>query len=349
MLFTVGQIADLVAGTAEGNTARPITGANTIENAGEGDLAFATGRKALNAAQNSRAGCVLVPLSFAEPLPTAVIRVGDPRVAFAKALESIYPRKRFAPGVHPSAVIAPTARLGQGCSVGAHVCIGENSQIGDGCQIGPGCVLGDDVAIGHGSTLHGHVAIYDRVTIGLRAIIHSGAVIGADGFGFAMAGDHYEKFPQVGVVNIGDDVEIGANCCIDRAALGVTQIGDGTKLDNLVHVAHNCTLGRHVVVAAQTGFSGSVTVGDYAVIGGQAGIGEKAKIEAKAIVGGKAGVLTSQTVHAGEPVWGIPARPLRGHLKGLAYVQKLPELNEIVREIRQRVVELEAVSKGSPS
>jgi UDP-3-O-[3-hydroxymyristoyl] glucosamine N-acyltransferase len=349
MLFTVAQIADLVAGTAEGDTARRITGANTIENAGEGDLAFAAGRKALTAAQSSRAGCVLVPLSFAETLPTAVIRVADPRVAFAKALETIYPRKRRAAGVHPSAVIAPTAQLGQGCSVGAHVFIGENSQIGDACQIGPGCVLGDDVAIGNGSTLHGHVTIYDRVSIGRRAIIHSGAVIGADGFGFAMAGDHYEKFPQVGVVNIGDDVEIGANCCIDRAALGVTQIGDGTKLDNLVHVAHNCTLGRHVVVAAQTGFSGSVTVGDYAVIGGQAGIGEKAKIEAKAIVGGKAGVLTSQTVHAGEPVWGIPARPLRGHLRGLAYVQKLPELNEVVREIRQRVVELEAASKGSPS
>ena len=173
-------------------------------------------------------------------------------------------------------------------------------------------------------------------------MIHSGVVIGADGFGFALVGDHYEKFPQVGAVEIGDDVEIGANCCIDRAALGVTRIGDGTKLDNLVHVAHNCELGKHVVVAAQTGFSGSVTVGDYAVIGGQAGIGEKAKIEAKAIVGGKAGVLTSQTIRAGEPVWGIPARPLRGHLKGLAYIQKLPELNETVREIRQRVVELEA-------
>jgi UDP-3-O-[3-hydroxymyristoyl] glucosamine N-acyltransferase len=282
-------------------------------------------------------------------LDTAVIRVTDPRVAFAKALEMIYPRKRALAGIHPTAVIAQSARLGHNCSVGACVCIGENTKVGDDCQIGAGCVLGDDVAIGNGCTLHGHVTIYDGVSIGARAILHAGVVIGADGFGFALADDHYEKFPQVGTVEVGDDVEIGANCCIDRAALGVTKIGDGTKLDNLVHVAHNCVLGRHVVVAAQTGFSGSVTVGDYAVIGGQAGIGEKARIESKAIVGGKAGVLTSQTVRAGEPVWGIPARPLRGHLKGLAYVQKLPELNVAIREIRQRLAELESEKKQSPS
>ena len=348
MPFTVAQLAELVAGVAEGHASTLITGANTIENAGEGEVAFAAGRKALDAAAVSRASCVLVPLSFDGQLTAAIIRVSEPRVAFAKLLETIYPRKRLAGGIHPSAVIAATARLGSGCSVGPHVCIGENTQIADGCQIGPGCVLGDDVALGSLSILHSHVTIYDRVRIGARAIVHSGAVIGADGFGFTLAGDHYEKFPQVGAVEIGDDVEIGANCCIDRAALGVTRIGDGTKLDNLVHVAHNCSLGRHVVVAAQTGFSGSVTVGDYAVIGGQAGIGEKAKIEAKAIVGGKAGVLTSQTVHAGEPVWGIPARPLRGHLKGLAYVQKLPELNVLVREIRQRVVELESRREQSP-
>ena len=224
--------------------------------------------------------------------------------------------------------------------------IGENARHRrSGCQVGAGCVLGDDVLLGDGSILHANVTIYDHVRIGARVLIHSGAVIGADGFGFALADGHYEKFPQVGIVEIGDDVEIGANCCIDRAALGVTHIGDGAKFDNLVHVAHNCVLGRHVVVAAQTGFSGSVTVGDYAVIGGQAGIGEKAKIESKAIVGGKAGVLTSQTVRAGEPVWGIPARPLRGHLKGLAYVQKLPELAKTIRELRQRVRELESEKK----
>jgi UDP-3-O-[3-hydroxymyristoyl] glucosamine N-acyltransferase len=346
MPFTVARLAELVAGVVKGDPQRLIGGANTIENAGESDLAFAANRKALDAAASSHAGCVLVPLSFDTPISAAVIHVPDPRVAFVKALEIIYPRKRQAPGIHPTAVIAPNARLGANCHVGAHVSIGENTQIGDDCQIGPGCSIGDDVAVGSGSTLHPRVTVYDRVKIGARAILHSGCVIGADGFGFARAGDHYEKFPQVGSVEISDDVEIGANCCIDRAALGVTRIGTGTKLDNLVHVGHNCIIGRHVVVAAQTGFSGSVIVGDYAVIGGQVGIGEKARIDSAAVIGGKAGVLTSQTVRAGEAVWGIPARPVRGHLKGLAYVQKLPELNETVREIRQRLVQLESVEKA---
>ncbi len=346
MPFTVAEIASLVGGTAEGELGRVITGANIIEQAGSSDLAFAANRKALEAATQSQAACVLVPSSFEGRLSHAVIRVTDPRVAFAKALESLYPRKRLAPGIHQTAVVASSAQLGERCAVGAHVSIGENTRIGNDCQIGSGCVIGDEVTIGNGCVLHGNVTFYDRVTIGDRAIIHAGVVIGADGFGFALAGDHYEKFPQVGTVEIGNDVEIGANCCIDRAALGVTRIGDGTKLDNLVHVGHNCVIGKHVVVAAQTGFSGSVTVGDYAVIGGQAGIGEKAKIESKAVVGGKAGVLVSQRVKAGEPVWGIPARPLRGHLKNLAYVQKLPELNETVRELRQRIDHLDLEKKS---
>ena len=143
-------------------------------------------------------------------------------------------------------------------------------------------------------------------------------------------------------VEVGNDVEIGANCCIDRAALGVTRIGHGTKLDNLVHVAHNCTIGEHVVIAAQTGFSGSVSVGDYAVIGGQAGIGEKASIEARAVVGGKAGILTSKKISADEPVWGIPARPLRQHLRNLAYVNKLPELSKQIDDLKKKLAALEA-------
>jgi UDP-3-O-[3-hydroxymyristoyl] glucosamine N-acyltransferase len=342
MPLTVADLAELVAGSAEGDSTRVIRGANTVESAGQTDLAFAANRKALEAAAVSRAGCLLVPLSFGSLMGATLIRVSDPRAAFAKALDVIYPRKSLPAGVHPSATVAASAELGTNCHVGAYVSIGENARIGDGCEIGTGCVLGDDVAIGNGSRLHARATIYDRVTIGARVIIHSGCVIGADGFGFVLDGDHYEKFPQVGVVEIGDDVEIGANSCIDRAALGVTRIGNGTKIDNLVHVAHNCSIGRHVVVVAQTGFSGSVTVGDYAVIGGQVGVGEKAKIESKAVVGGKAGVLTSQTIRAGEPVWGIPARPLRRHLKGLAYVQKLPELNGMIRELRQRVTDLES-------
>jgi UDP-3-O-[3-hydroxymyristoyl] glucosamine N-acyltransferase len=154
-------------------------------------------------------------------------------------------------------------------------------------------------------------------------VIHSGAVIGADGFGFELMGDRYRKVPQVGTVEIGDDVEIGANSCIDRATLGTTHIGDGTKLDNMVHIAHNCRIGKHVVIAAQTGLAGGVSIGDYAVVGGQVGIGDKARIEAGAIIGSGAGILTSKIVRAGEPVWGTPARPLRQYLLQLAAVARL--------------------------
>jgi UDP-3-O-[3-hydroxymyristoyl] glucosamine N-acyltransferase len=161
------------------------------------------------------------------------------------------------------------------------------------------------------------------VTIGHRAVLHSGCVLGADGFGFVRAGDHYEKFPQIGRVEIGDDVEIGANSCVDRAALGVTSIGDGTKLDNLVHIGHNCRIGRHVVIAAQTGLSGGVVVEDDAVIGGQVGIGDKARIESGAVLGSGCGVLTSKIVRKGQVVWGTPARPLKQYLKQLANLARM--------------------------
>jgi UDP-3-O-[3-hydroxymyristoyl] glucosamine N-acyltransferase len=159
--------------------------------------------------------------------------------------------------------------------------------------------------------------------MGARCVVHSGAVIGADGFGFEMAGAVYQKVPQVGIVTIGNDVEIGANTCIDRATLGVTVIGDGTKLDNMVHIAHNCRIGRHVVIAAQTGLAGGVTIGDYAVVGGQVGVGDKARIESKAVIGSGAGILTAKIVRAGEPVWGTPARPLRQYLEQLATLSRL--------------------------
>jgi UDP-3-O-[3-hydroxymyristoyl] glucosamine N-acyltransferase len=230
-----------------------------------------------------------------------------------------------------------SAEIAAPCYIGPNVSIGERCKIAAGCAIHAGSVIGDDVSLGENSVVYGNVSIYDRVRIGARAVLHSGSVIGADGFGFVFDRDHYEKFPQIGTVVIGDDVELGANTCVDRAALGVTRIGDGTKLDNMVHIGHNCEIGRHVVVAAQTGFSGGVVVGDYAVVGGQVGVGDKAKIESKAVVGSGAGILTSKIVRAGDPVWGTPARPLREHLHQLASVARLPQLMEQVKELSRRV------------
>lgn len=331
------EIAQICGGMLDGDGGRLITGANTLEQAGVSDLAFVANQKAVQQAESSNAGCLLVPESFpAEPART-LIRVREPRAAFARALAALYQEPRPTGSIHSTAIISGTARIGADCVIGAYVTIGDATEIGSRCIIAAGCRIGDRVSIGEDSMLHANVAVYAGVRVGARAILHAGCVLGADGFGFALTGDHYEKFPQVGTVEIGDDVEIGANTCIDRAALGVTRIGNGTKIDNLVHIAHNCSIGKHVVIAAQTGFSGSVSVGDYAVIGGQVGIGEKAQIEAKAVVGGKAGVLVSQRVHAGEPVWGIPARPLRQHLKNLAEVGKIAELRHQLREMERKL------------
>jgi UDP-3-O-[3-hydroxymyristoyl] glucosamine N-acyltransferase len=341
--LSIAQLAHVCGGELEGEPGRQITGANALDEATSSELSFVANRKAAERAAASQAGCLLVPTSFDRPSGSAwsLIRVTDPRQAFVLALAALYPPKPFSESVHLTALVSESATIANGCHIGAYVTIGDNVTIGQGCFIGNGCVIGDHVNIGDDCKLYANVTLYERVRIGSRSVLHSGCVLGGDGFGFTLSGDHYEKFPQVGTVEIGNDVEIGANSCVDRAALGVTRIGDGTKLDNLVHVAHNCRIGKHVVIAAQAGFSGSVEIGDYAAIGGQAGVGEKASIAAKAIIGGKAGVLTSQKVPAGEPVWGIPARPLRQHLKGLAHVARLSAYRDQISELKRKVQALE--------
>jgi UDP-3-O-[3-hydroxymyristoyl] glucosamine N-acyltransferase len=256
-------------------------------------------------------------------------------------MSRFYPTAELKPGVHPTAVVGKDVEIGALVSIGPHAVVGDGTRIGVAASIGAGSVVGKRVVLGEGSVLHPNVTVYDNVDIGRGAILHSGAVIGADGFGYVMEDGRWQKFPQVGRVEIGDFVEIGANSCVDRAALGVTEIGEGTKLDNMVHVAHNCRIGKHVVVAAQTGFSGGVVVEDYAVIGGQVGIGDKARIESRAVLGSGCGVLTSKIVHSGETVWGTPARPLKQHLEQLANLARLPELRREVAELKRRLAELE--------
>jgi UDP-3-O-[3-hydroxymyristoyl] glucosamine N-acyltransferase len=238
-------------------------------------------------------------------------------------------------------VIAADAEVSPSAEIDAHVVIGAGTRVGQRSRIGAGSVIAEGVQIGADCIVHANVTIYSGVTIGDRAVLHSGCVLGADGFGFVRSGDRYEKFPQIGRVQIGDDVEIGANSCVDRAALGVTEIGDGTKLDNMVHIGHNCSIGRHVVIAAQTGLSGGVVVEDYAVIGGQVGIGDKARIESGAVLGSGCGILTSKIVRKGQVVWGTPARPLKEHLEQLANLSRLPELRKQVRELDRRARESE--------
>lgn len=336
----VREVADWLGTTYEGDGERTIGGVASLEAAGAEHIAFVGNRKALAQAAQSAAGCLIVPADYQNTNGRTVIRAKDPRCAFSRVVSRFHPAPRMARGVHPTAVVAAGVELGEDVAIGPYVSIGEGSRVGAGTQIGAGCAIGRNVILGRDSMLQPNVTIYDDVDIGDRVILHAGCVIGADGFGFVMASDHYEKFPQVGRVTIGNDVEIGANSCIDRAALGVTWIGDGVKLDNMVHVGHNCRLGRHVIVAAQTGFSGGVVVEDYAVIGGQVGIGDKARIESRAVLGSGCGVLTSKVIRSGEVVWGTPARPLKEILEQLANVARLPAMRDELLQLKAQVARL---------
>jgi UDP-3-O-[3-hydroxymyristoyl] glucosamine N-acyltransferase len=339
--LTVAEIAQACDGVARGDLERIIRGASALEAAGPGEISFVANEKAQAMMSKSRAGCLVVGPAFAAAGSWSTIQVADPRRAFARVLTLLYPPRERKAFIHPTAVIASSARVAADCFIGPYTVIGEESEIAGGCWLAAHVCVGERVSIGAQTRIHAHVTLYDGVRIGARVILHAGCVVGADGFGFALNEDHYEKFPQVGAVQIEDDVEIGANSCVDRAALGVTRIGKGSKLDNMVHIAHNCTVGEHVVIAAQSGFAGGVTIDDYAVVGGQVGAGEKAAIAARAIVGSGAGILSFQKIAAGEPVWGVPARPLRQHLKGLANVNRIPALKSELRELGRRVDELE--------
>ncbi len=330
----VRELAQRLGLTFEGDGEKIISGAAELERAGTGDIAFVGSKKFWKLAESSASGCLIVSFDYPSADRT-MIRAAEPRAAFAGSLMLLYPKIAPQPGVAPSAVIDSGVSLGDQVSVAHHTTIGADSTLGDRVQVLAGCSIGRNVRIGKDSVIHPRVTIYDGVEIGERAIIHSGAVIGADGFGFVPVNGEWKKFPQVGGVKIGDDVEIGANACIDRAALGLTLIGNGVKLDNMVHIAHNCQIGDQVVIAAQTGLSGGVVVEHHAIIGGQVGIGDKARIESGAVLGSGCGVLTSKIVRAGQPVWGTPARPLKEYLEQLALVARLPQTKRQLLQIQQ--------------
>jgi len=336
----VNEIAGHLKTGFEGAGDLDITAAAPLETAGPREIAFVGSRKAAAQAGQSQAGCLLVTREF--PPGRTLIRVDDPRAGFAKVIGLLYPRPHITPGAHPTAVIAPDADIAPSAAIGPHAVIRARARIGERTVIGPSCTIGPGTRIGADCLLHAHVTIYDHVSIGHRAVLHSGCVIGADGFGFVRGPEGYQKFPQIGRVEIGDDVEIGANTCIDRAALGVTRISDGVKLDNLVHIGHNCIIGKHVVIAAQTGLSGGVVVEDDAVIGGQVGIGDKARIESGAVLGSGCGILTSKIVRKGQVVWGTPARPLKDHLEQLASLSRLPKLRKEIAELEKRLRDRES-------
>jgi UDP-3-O-[3-hydroxymyristoyl] glucosamine N-acyltransferase len=268
------------------------------------------------------------------------IRVANPKAAFARAATWLFPRPRPEAGVHPSAVIAPTARLGGGVHIGPRAVLDADVSIGDNTVIQAGCHLGRGVTLGKDSTLFPNVVLYPDTVIGDRVIVHAGAVLGADGFRYVRDGGRYVAFPQRGTLEIGDDVEIGANATIDRGSLGRTVIGQGTKIDNLVHIAHNVMVGANTVIAAQTGVSGSCQIGDDVVIAGQVGVADHCRIDSGAVVGAQCGIPSGKRVRAGKVFWGTPARPLEDIKVQQAHIARLPRMAEELANVRKALERL---------
>jgi UDP-3-O-[3-hydroxymyristoyl] glucosamine N-acyltransferase len=323
----VSEIAEAVGARALGDASVEVTGVSSIAAASPGDIVFAEDEKSLAAALQSPASAVIAG-SFTVTVNTSkvILIASHPRLAFARAAELLRDPASHKPGVHPSAWVHESARLGEHVSIDASVCLEHKVNVGRRTWIGANCVIGAGAEIGEDCKIYPNVTIYSGTKLGNRVIVHAGAVLGSDGFGYVRdeASGRHEKFPQIGKLEIEDDVEIGANATIDRGALETTRIGQGTKIDNLVHIGHNCVIGENVIIAAQAGFSGSITIEDNVIIGGQVGVGEHARIEEGVMIGGQGGVLPKKVLRGkGVAFWGTPAKPLREYLKQLAALARL--------------------------
>ena len=327
MKHTLKEIAKAAGAKLVGEGSVPIGGIAGITHASADDLVFAEDAKRLQQALKSAAGAVLTGEFAAGSATTKpLLMAPQPRLAFIRAAELIRPQRRREPGVHSTAVIHESAKLGKGVSVGPYAVMGESVVIGERTRIGPGACISSRVEIGKECFLDAHVTVYSGTKIGNRVIVLANSVLGSDGFGYVReeATGRYHKFPQVGRLEIGDDVEIGAGTTIDRGALEATILKSGVKIDNLVHIGHNVVIGENVVIAAQTGVSGSSTIGENVIVGGQVGIADHVHIEPGAILGAQTGVPSKKIIRGkGVVFWGTPARPIREYLKELAVLAKL--------------------------
>src|SRR6202521_1769202 len=325
MRRTAKEVAEAIGAKLEGDGAAELGGVAAPERAEAGDLIYVESVKHAQRAAASGAICVIAAEGIALAGKT-VLRSGQPKVAFARAAELLLGRAPIASGIHPTAIVAPLAQVAPEAGIGPYAVIGEHAHVGAGTQIGAHAVIGAGCWMGENCRIHPRVTLYAGVRVGNRVEVHSGAVIGADGFGYAFGEGKHWKFPQAGIVEIGDDVEIGANTTIDRGSLDDTRIAEGVKLDNLVHVGHNVQIGAHTVIAAQTGISGSSKLGHHVVVGGQVGIADHCTLEDGSIAGAQAGIPTGKIIRSGQTVWGTPARPLEKFKEIYVWFARLPEL-----------------------
>lgn len=337
--YSLGEIAGIVGGELQGPSETVISGVAGIKEAEHGDITFLANPKYEEFLGVTRASAIIAPLDLVCDKP--LIRIENPYLAFLRVITlfaedvlSKYPR-----GVHESAIIDPTATLGKNIAIGPFCQLRKGVMLGENTTILFGVFIGDNVTIGDDCIIYPNVTIREKTEIGNRVIIHSGAVIGADGFGFAKDGHSHQKIPQIGRVIIEDDVELGANATVDRATTGITRICSGSKIDNLVQIAHNVKIGANSIIAAQAGISGSTELGERVVLGGQAGLVGHIKIGDDTQVGAQAGVTKS--VESNKRISGYPARDHEKALKLSAYTAKLPELFKKIKELEARLAELE--------
>lgn len=325
MRYTLRDLARVLSLEVHGDSSIEVGSVASPPSAGPSDLVFATDGNSLSAALASRAAAVIAA-SPANGAAKPILVARDPKLAFARAASLLHAHPGFGLGVHPTAVIGKNVTIGLGSSVGPHCSVDDNAAIGARTHIAAGSHIGSSVRIGDGCLLYANVTVYSGTRVGNHVTVHAGAVLGSDGFGFVRDPDtgRHEKFPQRGTLEIGNDVEIGANSTIDRGALDATVIGDGVKIDNLVHIGHNVRVGKNVVIAAQTGISGSSVIEDGVVIAGQVGIADHVTIKAGAILGAQSGVPTGKVIPPGPTLyWGTPARPIKAYLKELATLARL--------------------------
>lgn len=337
MAYTISEVAGFLGLRFQGDGSRLLTRVSSWKAADSTSLVFLERDRTPDACQEEmRAGCVMAPAGLL-PSGCCAILSERPKLDFARAAALLMPDPRATGIRHASAIISPDAAVAEDVDIGPFVVIGARAHIARGCILRPGVVIGEDCSLGEQCILHPNVVLYPKSELGNRVVLHAGVVVGSDGFGYVFDGTRQVKFPQEDKIVIEDDVEIGPNTTLDRGSLGPTRIGAGTKIDNLVQVAHNVQIGRGVVIAAQTGIGGSTTIDDFAVIGGQVGIGDHVRIQSGAVIGSKAGILPGKIVHGGEVYWGVPLRPLREYKRLNAYFGKLPEFKSDIDALKDAV------------
>lgn len=332
--LSVQEVADRLNGVVIGDVRLNLTGFAPADSARPGDLTFAENDAYFSRADVSQAAAVLVAEDFRSTTGKTLIRVSNARVAFAQVLPLFFPDPVFPPGLHPTAVVASSAQVDPGAHVGPHCVVGERVRLGAGVVLMGGNHVGDDSVLGEHCRLFPNVVLYPRTVLGRRVRIHAGSIIGSDGFGYVLDQGQHRKVPQVGQVIIHDDVEIGANVTIDRAALGATSVGKGTKIDNLVQIAHNVTVGEHSIIVAQVGIAGSTKIGNYVTIAGQVGVAGHLRIGDRVVLVAQSGVM--HHIPEGQKWMGSPAQPDRVNKRQLLALEKLPELLRRVAELERR-------------